>query len=95
MRAKTSKNRKKSYNNEKKSEKKRSEATWRDMTAKKATQSDAKKWIINQISCQGRGGLGKGGPPQPKFGGSGGQRPPAKNISETFEKKIKKQYSIF
>ena len=37
-----------------------------------------------------RGGSGGALPPQPKFGGSGGQRPPAK--TEKFRKKFKKVF---
>ena len=44
---------------------KKSDAKWRQETG-------------HQNSCQERGGLGKGGPPQPQSEGAGGQRPPAK-----------------
>ena len=56
------------------------------MTRHDVKKSDA-KWRQEtglQNSCQERGGLGKGGPPQPKTGGSGGQRPPVK--TEKFSK---------
>ena len=39
--------------------------------------------------------LGGGLAPQPKTGGSGGQRPPAKNISQNFEKKNKIVFLFF
>ena len=57
-------------------------------TEKKTFDRGGQVWPLQSNAKDDRlgGGSGEALPPQPKTGGSGGQRPPAKNISKYFEK---------